>query len=56
MCFIDVFEGGILKIPLNDIYYIDVYDKYCYIHLKYKVIKTHSSLAKLWHFLETSFF
>ena len=57
MRFIDVFEGGNpVKIPLNDIYYIDVYDKYCYIHLKDKVIKTHSSLAKLWGFLETSSF
>lgn len=57
MRFIEVLEDGHpVKILLNEIYYIDVYDKYCFIHLKDKVIKTHSSLTKLWDFLENSSF
>lgn len=55
--FIEILQDGYpVKMPLNDIYYIDVYDKACYIHLKNKVIKTYSSLAKLWEALENSSF
>lgn len=55
--FIEILKDGYpVKIPLNDIYYIDVYDKTCYIHLKDKVLKTYSALAKLWESLENSSF
>ncbi len=55
--FIKVLEDGYpVKILINDIYYIDVYDKTCFIHLKDKVIKTYSSLTKLLNLLEKSSF
>ena len=57
MRFIEVLEDGYpVKILINDIYYIDVYDKTCFIHLKDKVIKTYSSLTKLCNLLEKSSF
>ena len=55
--FIEILVDGYpVKILQKDIYYIDVYNKTCFIHLKDKVIKTYSSLAKLWEFLENSSF
>ena len=57
MRFIEILEDGHpAKILINDIYYIDVYDKTCFIHLKDKVIKTYSSLTKLCNLLEKSSF
>lgn len=57
MRFIKVLEDGYpIKILLNDIYYIDVYDKNCFIHLKDKVIKTYTSLTNLLNLLENSSF
>ena len=57
MRFIKILEDGYpIKILLNDIYYIDVYDKNCFIHLKDKVIKTYTSLTNLLNLLENSSF
>ncbi|MDD3225763.1 MAG: LytTR family DNA-binding domain-containing protein [Clostridium sp.] len=57
MRFIKVLEDGYpIKILLNDIYYIDVYDKNCFIHLKDKFIKTYTSLTNLCKLLENSSF
>jgi DNA-binding LytR/AlgR family response regulator len=48
MRFIEIIENSsTIKILLKDIYYIEVYDKTCFIHKKDEVIKTYSSLAKL---------
>lgn len=50
--FIEVPSNGLsIKILLKDIYYIEVFDKTCFIHTKLKVIKTYTSLSKLWEAL-----
>ena len=52
MRFIEVYSKGIsMKILLKDIYYIEVYNKTCLIHTSTHVIKTYSSLKKLWDLL-----
>jgi two-component system, LytTR family, response regulator LytT len=53
MHFIEVLSNRIShKILLKDIYYIEVYDKTCLIHLNNKIIKTYTPLSKLWKLLD----
>ena len=57
MRFIEVSSNGLsLKILLKDIYFIEVYNKTCLIHTDTQVIKTLTSLSKLWELLGGSSF
>ena len=52
MRFIEVLSNRLsIKILLKDIYYIEVYDKTSLIHTNTKVIKTYTSITKLWELL-----
>lgn len=52
MRFIKVSSNGLsIKILFKNIYYIEVFDKTCFIHTKHKVIKTYTCLSKLWEAL-----
>lgn len=49
MRFIEVPSSGLsVKIFLKDIYYIEVYNKISLIHTNTQVVKTYTSLGKLW--------
>lgn len=49
MRFIEVPSSGLsVKIFLKDIYYIEVYNKVSLIHTNTEIVKTYTSLSKLW--------
>lgn len=57
MRFIEVQSTGLLmKILLKDIYYIEVYNKACFIHTNLNTIKTYTPLSRLWELLNSSTF